>query len=63
MMNKWWVDRRGVIFLVFSVAAVALLTLCPDKYDWVGTTIAIAYVVLGVGSWLDHLSRARRTPK
>lgn len=63
MMSKWWVDRRGVIFLCFAAVIVVLLPLCPDKYDWVGITTAVSYVVLGLGSWLDHVSRARRTPR
>lgn len=61
-MNKWWIDRRGVIFLCFAVVTAALLPLCPDKYDWVGITVTVAYIVLGLASWLDHFSRARRTP-
>lgn len=61
-MTKWWIDRRGVIFLCFAAVAAALLPLCPDKFDWVGITLSTSYVVLGLASWLDHLSRRRRTP-
>lgn len=65
--RKWWLDRRGVIFLYFALASVALLPLCPDHFDWVGITLACSYVVLGLASWLDHvsrgLSRGRRTSR
>lgn len=61
-MNTW-VDRRAIVFFVFSAACFLLLWPCPDKFRWVGIVIGVAYVVLGVLSWADHLSRWKSLDK
>ncbi|MSO60114.1 MAG: hypothetical protein EXQ63_07300 [Ilumatobacteraceae bacterium] len=58
-MKKWWLDQRAVILLCFAGFAFALIPICPDKFDWVGITVTIVYVVLGLASWFDHLGRVR----
>lgn len=55
-MNTW-VDRRAIVFFVFAAVCGLLVWPCPDQFRWVGITICVAYLVLGVLSWADHLAR------
>lgn len=55
-MNTW-VDRRAVVFFAFSAVCFALIWPCPENFRWVGVLFGVGYVVLGLLSWADHLSR------
>jgi hypothetical protein len=50
------VDHRAVFF-AFAAVVCALLVPVADGHAWVAATVSIVYVVLAVGSWLDHRSR------
>jgi hypothetical protein len=52
-------DRRAVFFVCSAVICVLLATVTPPELRWVGDTMAIAYAVLSVASWLDFASRRR----
>ena len=51
-------DRRAVFFLG---AAVVCLLLVPvsSGFAWVSLSVAIVYLVLALGSWLDARSHRR----
>lgn len=46
-------DRRALIFFMFSLCALVLIIPCPEKFRYVGITLAVVYGVLGLGSLLD----------
>ncbi len=57
-------DKRAVFFFLSAVVTVALMPVLPDdpKHVWLQRTpvvLAVALVVLGTLSWLDHWSRQR----
>ena len=57
-------DRRAVFFLISAAICGALTPLIPieeGKPDitWVGKVTAVAFVVLALLSWLDHVGRRR----
>jgi hypothetical protein len=59
-------DRRAVFFVVAAVVCALLTPLIPiesGKPDitWVGRSTAVAFAVLALLSWLDHVGR-RRSP-
>jgi hypothetical protein len=51
-------DRRAIFFLGAAVVCFVLVPL-SDGYAWVSTTVAIVYVALSLGSWLDARSHRR----
>ncbi|MGH9214450.1 MAG: hypothetical protein ACRD2C_27845 [Acidimicrobiales bacterium] len=51
-------DRRAIFFFGAAVACFLMVPL-SDGYAWVSTTVGAAYVVLGLGSWLDARSHRR----
>ncbi|HEY6698665.1 MAG TPA: hypothetical protein VIZ67_10595 [Acidimicrobiales bacterium] len=51
-------DRRAAFFLLASVVCLALAPIAGD-HTWVALTVAVVYLVLAVGSWLDAWSRRR----
>ena len=60
-------DRRAVFFLCAAAICGALTPLIPieeGKPDitWVGKVTAVAFVVLALMSWLDHIGRHRSRP-
>lgn len=55
------IDRRAVIFFVFAAIAALLLVPCPEKFRGLGITLAIVYLLLGLGSLFD--ARNRRRPR
>ena len=54
-------DKRAVFFILSAVVCALLVPLCPADYRWVGWTLAVAYTVLSLLSWLDHRGRRNRT--
>lgn len=58
-------DRRAVFFVGSAIVCALLIPVTPEKYRWVGELLAVAYVVLGAASLLDHISRVglERKPK
>ena len=52
-------DRRAVFFACSALICLVLATVTPHDLRWVGNTMAIAYAVLAVASWLDHATRRR----
>jgi hypothetical protein len=50
------VDRRAVFFLLAAVVC-ALLVPVAAGHAWVAASVSAVYVLLAVGSWLDHRSR------
>ena len=58
-------DRRAVFFLGAALLCALLVPVTPDKYRWVGEWLAVTYIVLGIASFLDHISRVglERKPK
>lgn len=52
-------DRRALIFFIFSLIALLLLVPCPEKFRYVGITLAVVYFLLGLGSYFDALGRKR----
>jgi hypothetical protein len=51
------VDRRAVFFL-FAAVACALLVPVADGHAWVAGVVSVVYLLLALGSWLDHRSRS-----
>lgn len=60
-MNTW-VDRRAIIFFVFSVACFALTPLAPADLNYMGWLLGIIYAALGVLSWIDRIVYWRAQP-
>lgn len=58
-MKSVSIDRRAIIFFLFSLSAAVLLVPCPPKFRYVGVTLVIVYFVLGLFSWIDSTSRKR----
>lgn len=58
-MKSVGVDRRAIIFFLFSLAAAVLLVPCPPKFRYVGVTLTLVYLVLGLLSWADSAARKR----
>jgi hypothetical protein len=56
-------DRRARFFLVAAVAAGLLVPVADREHRWVAAVVAVAYVVLAAGSWLDNRSRAKVPPR
>lgn len=52
-------DRRALIFFIFAIIALALLVPCPEKFRYVGYSLATVYFLLGLGSMLDARARKR----
>ena len=53
-------DRRAVFFLIAAVVAGALIPLVPEDsahpaVQYVGPILVVAYLVLALLSWLDHV--------
>ncbi len=60
-------DRRAVFFLIAVVVAAVLIPLVPDDpshpaIQYVGPTLVVAYLVLALLSYLDHVFRGRDRP-
>ena len=51
------IDRRAVFFLLAALVC-ALLVPLSDGHAWVAGVVSGVYVLLAVGSWLDHRSRS-----
>ncbi|MEO5724680.1 MAG: hypothetical protein ABIQ39_10070 [Ilumatobacteraceae bacterium] len=54
------IDRRAVFFLMSGGLSLLLLALCPPDLRWVGWVLAIVFVILALGSWIDHVQRRDR---
>jgi len=54
-------DSRARFFFVAAVACIILLWPCPPELRWVGITLSVAFIVFGLLSLLDHVSRKRRS--
>ena len=50
-------DRRAVFFL-FAAVVCALLVPVADGHALVAGGVSVVYVLLALGSWLDHRSRS-----
>lgn len=55
-------DRRAAFFLVAAAACAALVPVAETGHRWVAVLLAIVYVMLAVGSWLDARNRDRIPP-
>ncbi|MFM2077807.1 MAG: hypothetical protein RJA49_1697 [Actinomycetota bacterium] len=60
------IDKRAIFFFLSAIVTLALMPVLPDdpKHVWLQRTpvvLAIALVVLGLLSWLDHWSRQRES--
>jgi hypothetical protein len=51
-------DRRAMFFFGAAVLCLALVPV-SNGFAWVSLTVAIVYLVLAVGSWLDARSHRR----
>jgi hypothetical protein len=51
-------DRRAIFFLGAAIIGFLLVPL-SDGYAWVATAVAVVYVLLALGSWLDARSHRR----
>ena len=56
-MTERDVDRRAVFFFLAAVVC-ALLVPVADGHAWVAGAVSGVYLLLAVGSWLDHRSRS-----
>lgn len=57
-------DRRAVFFFLAAAFCAVLIPFIPHEsgkpsLDWVGWTLVIGYVLLGLLSWLDAWARSR----
>lgn len=55
---KRFIDIRAFIFYVMALVSLVLLVPCPEKFHFVGISLAVVYSVLGTFSWLDAIVRA-----
>lgn len=62
-MRRSGLDRRALIFFLFSLSAAVLLIPCPPKFRYVGVTLTVVYFLLGLFSWIDSSSRKRARPR
>ncbi len=53
-------DKRAQFFLLAAIVCVALVPLADARFRNLTIGVAITYVVLALGSFLDHRSRERR---
>jgi predicted Na+-dependent transporter len=53
------IDRRAVFFFVAAIVCALLVFVTPEEFRWVGNWMAIAFVLLGLASWMDDRSRQR----
>ena len=53
------IDRRAVFLFASAVVSVLLVPLSPSDIRYVGVGLAVWCTLLGIGSWLDKLSRDR----
>lgn len=51
-------DRRAVFFLGAAVVCLALVPV-SDGFAWVSLGVAVVYLLLALGSWLDARSHRR----
>ena len=58
-MKSVGIDRRAVIFFLFSLASAILLVPCPPKFRYVGVILTVVYLALGLLSWADSTARKR----
>lgn len=52
-------DRRAVFFFAAAWACRELVQHTPTELRYVGNVMAVWLLVLGLLSWLDHVSRKR----
>ncbi len=50
-------DRRAVFFVFAAIVCALLIPVTPENFRWVGELLTGVYLVLGVASLLDHISR------
>jgi hypothetical protein len=51
-------DRRAIFFLGAAIIGFLLVPV-SDGYAWVSFVVAVVYVLLALGSWLDARSHRR----
>ncbi len=54
-------DRRAVFFFCSALVCLALVPVALPKFRWVGETLVVSQVILGLLSLFDYLSRRKRT--
>jgi hypothetical protein len=54
------IDRRAVFLFASALVSLLLVPLSPSDLRYVGVVLAIWCTLLGIGSWLDKLSRERQ---
>ena len=53
------IDRRAVFLFGAALVSLLLVPVSPSEFRYVGVAVAVWCALLGIGSWLDKLSRDR----